>query len=606
MKRIFRAYRELLGILFAESPFLVISVFVSAIITGAIVPVSIWVNSRIFNLGLSVASGEMPFARYIPYLVLFVVLIILPVIIGDLFIFSYAEPRSQLILRTAYKGKMLQKLKRLRYEHLESEASMEIVDKAYNRAENAARHMFPMYVNTTLSAIVATAGTLYLFFSVKWWFLLTILVPFALQTWLAQKFYFNIYDELEKYWNKERQYGILGNILRSRDFIKENRLFQSSDYMIDTYRKRLANRNREYEKFYFKHLRRNFTKQNITKITQIGNALLLLWLYTQGGISIGLLITLTIAIFTSLYSWSGLDGCTIFFRASGFHIKTFDFVGKYFGLSEDEYGSDDEIPADLTIEFDNVHFKYPGTEKEILKGLTFKVNHGEKVSIVGENGEGKTTMIKLLLGLFQPDSGEIRIGSKPLSSYSQETRSRLFGPVFQDFVKYSITLSENVGVGDVDKVNDNQAVAFAMRKAKTDAFAKNLPDGVNTLLGRDFEGGVDLSGGQWQRIAIARAFMGDKPILILDEPTSQLDPMAESRIYSEFAEMSEGKTAVFITHRLGSTMITDRIYVIADGRISQSGSHGELMEQGGLYMDMFSAQKQWYVKDGEEDVSDDQ
>ena len=135
-----------------------------------------------------------------------------------------------------------------------------------------------------------------------------------------------------------------------------------------------------------------------------------------------------------------------------------------------------------------------------------------------------------------------------------------------------------------------------MRKVGADSISEGLQWGMDTLLGREFEGGVDLSGGQWQRIAIARAFMGERPVMILDEPTSQLDPMAESRIYSEFAEMAEGKTAVFITHRLASTMITDRILVIGAGRIVQSGSHEELLEQGGLYADMFRAQKQWYVK----------
>ena len=595
MKRIFKAYRELIGILFEESPFVVISVFAAAVLTGVILPVSVWVNSRIFDLGLSVASGGATFAEYIPYLVMFVVLALLPVLAGDLFIYSYAEPRCQLILRTAYKGKMLRKLKRLRYEHLESEESMEIIDKAYNRTENSARHLFPMYLKVTISSIIASIGTLYLFFTVRWWLLLTILLPFALETWFSKSYSFDIYDQLEKYWNKERQYSSLGNMLKSRDYIKENRLFGASGFLIGTYRKRLAARNREYEQYYFKHLRRRLTQRNVVRLAQIGNALILLMLYIRGDLNIGLLIALTLTIFTTLFTWDGLSGCAMILMASGYHIKFFDFYDKYFSLSEDEYGDDRQFPDDFTVEFRDVHFTYPGTDKKILNGLTFKVGHGEKISVVGENGEGKTTMVKLLLGLFQPDNGEILIGGKPLQSYTQAVRNRLFGPVFQDFVKYSVTLGENVGVGDVDKVHDAQAVAAAMSKAKADVFAQALPDGVDTLLGRDFEGGVDLSGGQWQRVAIARAFMGDKPILILDEPTSQLDPMAESLIYSEFAEMSEGKTAVFITHRLGSTMITDRILVIADGHITQSGSHADLMEQGGLYADMFNSQKQWYI-----------
>ncbi len=600
MKRIFKAYKELLSILFSESKFVVIATIISSILVGLVVPVSVWVNSQIFNLGLTVASGETPFSAYIPYLILFVVLTLLPVVIGDFFIYGYIEPRSQLILRTSFKGKMLQKLKKMRYEHLESQESMEIIDKAYNRVENSARHMFPMFVHRTITAIITTAGILYFIGSVKWWLLLTILIPYAIDTWLKQKYYYNIYEELEKYWTREREYSTLSNMLRSRDYVKENRLFQSSDYLIDVYGKRLSSRNRDYEKYFFKRLKQNFIGRDISlRIAQLGNALLLLFLFTNGEVSIGLLISLTLTIFSTLFSHDGLNGCTMLFRESGYHIKFFDFYDKYFALSEDEYGSSDELPKNFDIEFDNVYFTYPNTEKPILKGLTFKVTHGEKISIVGQNGEGKTTMIKLLLGLFQPDSGTIKIGGKPLSDYSLQVRNKMFGPVFQDFVRYSITLAENIGVGDIENSNSKQAIKDAMKKARVDDFADKIPNGEDTLIGRDFDGGVDLSGGQWQRVAIARAFMGDKPILILDEPTSQLDPMAESRIYSEFAEMSFGKTAIFITHRLGSTVITDRILVISDGKVTQSGSHDELISLGGLYADMFNSQKQWYVKNEE-------
>ena len=598
MKRIFKAYRELIGILYGESRFVVIAIFTSAILTGVIVPVSVWVNSQIFDLGILIASGEMQFASYIPYLVMFVVLMLLPVITGDLFVSSYIRPRCDLILRTALKGKMLAKLKKLRYEHLENEESLKIIDMVYRRddgAEESASDMVRIYIRNLIISIIASAGVLFFIGSVRWWLLLTVLIPFALDTFLSLKFFRSIYDEMANFWNKDRQYEILGNMLKSRDYIKENSLFGASRFLIDTYRMRFSSRNREYEKFVFKHMRSHLIVGRIViSIAQLVNSLLLLMLYMNGELSIGMMISLTIVIFTRLFG--ALRGVANFFYGNARKIKTYEFYDKYFALSEDEYGEDDELPSDFTIEFIDVHFTYPGTDKKVLNGLSFKVGHGEKISIVGENGEGKTTMIKLLLGLFQPDCGEIRIGDKPIKKYSWAVRRRLFGPVFQDFVKYSISLGENICVGDIDKINDAAALSESMSKAKVDAFAAALPDGINTLLGRDFEGGVDLSGGQWQRIAIARAFIGDKPILILDEPTSQLDPMAESRIYSEFVEMSENKTAIFITHRLGSTTITDRIFVISDGRITQSGSHNELMKQGGIYADMFSSQKQWYIK----------
>ena len=283
----------------------------------------------------------------------------------------------------------------------------------------------------------------------------------------------------------------------------------------------------------------------------------------------------------------------LLFSASGYHIQFFNYYDKYFALSEEEQGEIQDAPEQASIEFRDVWFRYPGTDRDILKGMSFRIEAGEKISVVGENGEGKSTMIKLLLGLFAPDRGEILINGRTLSDYSDRARGQIFGTVFQDFVRYSIAVEENVMLGDLEH-GDQEAYRRAVKRAGAEEFINRLPNGKDTLLGRDFEGGVDLSGGQWQRIAMARALMGDKPVLILDEPTSQLDPVTESRLYQEFAEMAEEKTAVFITHRLASTMITDRIYVLSDGKVAECGSHGELMERRGIYAEMFESQKKWY------------
>lgn len=596
MKRIYIAYKELLGVLFSKNPFLVILTFAAAIFSGLTTPLLIWVNSRIFDLGLLTASGKMTFLSYTPYLILFVLLSLLPVLTGDILSNSYIRPKCQLIFRTAYKGKMLQKLKTLRYEHLEDPLSMEIIDKAYTKTEDTLLTLFPTTIQQIISAGITSVGTLYLFASVKWWLLLVLLLPFALETWLVSRSNYQIYREMETYWKKERFYTKLGEMLCSRDYVRENTLQGISDYLIDKYRSRMNRRNREYEHYFFKHLRHNLVKRNLIRFAQLGAALLLLFFYCNGEIQIGLLISLSLALFTKLFSQNGLNGLVKVLRVSGQYRNAFAFYDSYFRLSEEEWGGEETMPDAFDIEFDNVSFAYPNTEKKILEGMSFRIRHGEKVSIVGENGQGKSTVIKLLLGLFKPDSGEIRIGGKPLDCYSRFVREHLFGAVFQDFGKYCITLGENVGIGDPEKLHDREALAKAMDKAGVEPVAAGLADGTETLLGREFEGGVDLSGGQWQRIAIARAWMGKKPVMILDEPTSQLDPMAESRIYAEFAGMAEGKTSIFVTHRLASTMITDRILVIGAGRVIQSGTHEELLEQGGLYADMFQAQKQWYVK----------
>lgn len=591
MKRIFSAYKDLIHIIYAESPILVVITFVCTVISGLLTPLGVYVNQNVFDGGLAVAMGEMTFSDYSIYLVLFIVTAISPTILGGI-IFDYVEPRSLLILRTAYKSRMLQKLKTMKYEHFENESSAEIIDKAYHRAENAARHLWPMYVFGRGAAFIASIGTFIYIFNIRWWLLFTILIPFILETYISYKTNYNIYAELETYWKKERKYGILGSYLRSRDYTKELKAYKNYDYLIDVYQNRMNERNCDYEHYYFKNLRRILFGGNITKIASIINVVILLYLFISGQMSVGLFIAMSELMLGSIYR--NLNAFAGFFKWSGFHINTYEYYDKFFELSDESPGTETDLPESFDIEFRDVWFRYPGTNIDVLKGLSFKIKNGEKVSIVGENGEGKSTIVKLLLGLFTPDKGEICIGGKTLNEYPLHVRTKIFGSVFQDFPRYSITIRENIGIGDIDEITNFEKIQAAAAKGRADAFVEQFDNRYDTLLGRDFEGGVDISGGQWQRIAISRAFMGDKPILLLDEPTSQLDPVAEAELYKEFADMVDNKTAIFITHRLGSTMITDRIFVISGGSLKEVGTHDELMRIDGVYSQMFNAQKQWY------------
>lgn len=593
MKRIFTAYKELIQIFFTNDPMIVVITFLCTIISGLLVPFSVYVNQNVFDGGLAIANGEMAFADYSIYLILFIIVAFLPTVLNTI-IYSYVQPRSILILRTAYKSRMLQKLKTIKYEHFENERSAEIIDKAYNRAENAARHLWPMYVFWRGSALIASIGALIYICNIKWWLLLTILIPFALDTYISSKTNYNIYSELETYWKKERKYGVLGSYLRSRVFAKELKAYQNYDYLIDVYKNRLNERNRDYEHYYFKNIKKILLGGNITKIASIINMIILLFLFISGKMSVGLFIAISELLISNIYS--NLEAVAGFFKWSGSHINTYEYYDRFFGLTDEFEGTETELPESFDIEFKDVWFRYPGTNVDVLKGVSFHIKNGEKVSLVGENGEGKSTIIKLLLGLFTPDKGEILVGGKKLNEYPLCVRTKLFGFVFQDFPKYSITIGENIGIGDIDAIDNLEKIKEAATKGKVDEFAECFESHYDTLLGRDFENGVDISGGQWQRIAISRAFMGNKPILLFDEPTSQLDPMAEADLYKEFANMVGNKTAVFITHRLGATMITDKIFVICQGNIKEVGTHDELMKINGIYARMFEAQKQWYHK----------
>ena len=595
MKKILMRYREIIGIIWSSSKFVVISAFLASVIAGLCIPFSISVNADILNRGIDLAQGTAEWSEYIPILLAFLIVNLLPTLVGDLFIFGYIEPRTLLILRTDFKASLLGKLETLDYAHFENSNSMEIIDKAFGVGENSARHMFPMYVNWLITSVISSIGILVLLFEVKWWLIILTLVPFLLETYIRSKKNYDIYKELQTYWNKERRYTKLSGFLRKREYVYENYLNQSADYLINTYKSRVRQRNREYEQYYFKHLRHNLFGANITRIAPFVISAVFLYLYLNAQMSIGSLLSLTSAMFASVYQ--NLNGIGIFFRASAGHIFNFEYYDKYLGLSDTPSGEIEDLPGKFDIEFRNVYFTYPGSERQILKGLSFKVHSGEVAALIGQNGEGKTTIIKLLMGLFRPDSGEILVGGHLIEDYSIEARRRLFGAVMQDFLRVSVSLSDNIRLGDLERKDDGNQLEYVMQESGVEEFAKKLPKGEETLLGREFDGGVDVSGGQWQRIAIARALYADRPVLILDEPTNQLDPMAESRIYREFSNMSHGKTTLLISHRLGSTTIADNIIVIDGGKVVESGRHEELMAQGGLYAKMYSSQREWYVSE---------
>ena len=251
-------------------------------------------------------------------------------------------------------------------------------------------------------------------------------------------------------------------------------------------------------------------------------------------------------------------------------------------------------PRFAAIEFVGVSFAYPGTEQPVLQEINFALEAGRHYALVGANGAGKSTIAKLMLGLYPPTGGEILINGKPIAEWPQDALNGLFGVVFQDFARYSLTVRDNVVLRD--RRNDGDAlVAASLQEAGLGELVAGLPHGADTPLGKVLAGGVDISGGQWQRLALARSLATAAPVRILDEPTAALDPLAESELYRSYSQAAAGLTdACFISHRLGSTKIADRILVVDGGAIGESGTHDELMRQEGRYAQMFTAQRHWY------------
>jgi ATP-binding cassette subfamily B protein len=247
------------------------------------------------------------------------------------------------------------------------------------------------------------------------------------------------------------------------------------------------------------------------------------------------------------------------------------------------------------IRFERVRFTYPGSDRPALDGIDLQIRPGERIALVGENGAGKTTLAKLLLGLYPPTEGRILADGTDLQELDPAAWRRRSAAVFQEFQQYHLTLRENIAFGNLERAGDDAAIQRAARLAGADEVAARLPRGYDTLLGKEFEEGAELSLGQWQKIAVARAYLRDAEVLVLDEPTAALDARAEVEVYRQFRDVSEGKTVLLISHRLGSARLADRILVLDGGRIVEEGSHAELMRRGGPYARMLGTQAQWYT-----------
>jgi ATP-binding cassette subfamily B protein len=256
------------------------------------------------------------------------------------------------------------------------------------------------------------------------------------------------------------------------------------------------------------------------------------------------------------------------------------------------------LPAPRPIrsgyEFRGVSFAYPGSAKLVLDGISFRIEPGERIALIGENGAGKTTIVKLLARLYDPTEGQILLDGIDLREYDVEDLRREIGVIFQDYMRYDMSAGNNIGLGRVEALTDLDRILAAAGKARADSIVEKLPETYDQMLGRRFDGGMDLSAGQWQKIALARAYMRDAQLLVLDEPTASLDARAEYEVFQQFALLTRDRMAVLISHRFSTVRMADRILVLEAGRIIEQGSHEQLVDAGGRYSELFELQAAGY------------
>jgi len=252
-------------------------------------------------------------------------------------------------------------------------------------------------------------------------------------------------------------------------------------------------------------------------------------------------------------------------------------------------------PIKIGFTFENVSFKYLNSEKYAVRNLSFTLNANEKLALVGENGAGKTTVVKLLARLYEPTEGRILLDGRDLREYDPNLLRQSIGVIFQDFIKFQLVASENIAIGNIEQVKNNPLITNAAEKSLADSVVQNLPEKYEQMLGKRFNNGVDLSGGQWQKIALARAYMRDAQLLILDEPTAALDARAEHDVFVRFSELTKGKMAVLISHRFSTARMADKILVLENGTLLEYGTHESLLDLDGKYAELFNLQAAGYV-----------
>jgi ATP-binding cassette, subfamily B, bacterial len=251
-------------------------------------------------------------------------------------------------------------------------------------------------------------------------------------------------------------------------------------------------------------------------------------------------------------------------------------------------------PIRSGFEFRNVAFAYPGSDRLVVRNINFRLDPAEKVALIGENGAGKTTLVKLLARLYDPSEGSILLDGVDLREYDVEDLRREIGVIFQDYLRYDMLARENIGFGKLESLEDQNRIQTAAYKSLAKGVIERLPRGYDQMVGRRFEGGVDLSGGEWQKFALARAYMRDAQLLILDEPTATLDARAEYEVFQRFADLTSERMAVLISHRFSTVRMADRILVLAGGVIEEHGTHQQLVALGGRYAELFELQAAGY------------
>jgi ATP-binding cassette subfamily B protein len=546
------------------------------------------------------------------YLPLILLLLVLGVFTTIGAVTQLVSARISLNLQRKIKPAIVEINAALDFKHIENADSWELISRVSRDPVKSLMEGFSATMQF-IQVIVCVAAVLTLIIVQVWWAALIIIVFSTPMFWLsmqAGKKNYQAGRDAEKF-NRRTEY--LDEVLTGREATDERTLFGYSTKINKRWREQFE----AGRKLQLKVITKMFIiikgSSMILLLIALLIALTLISPVVSGILSAGMFMGIMSAVFGMVQQlgWQMSGSLQNMSRAGEFMKDLTEFVElrcqegnpavSLVTQCDGERGlstlcEPDQEPIEIkTLEFQNVSFKYPSGDCFVLDNLSFRLDEGKHYAFVGKNGAGKTTITKLLTGLYTEYEGEILVNGKKLREYTPGAIKAMFSVVYQDFAKYCIPLKDNIAIGDISGFDVEKRVNETAGKAKLDNIINELKEGIDTPLGRILKNGQDISGGEWQRVAIARSLISRAPVKILDEPTAALDPISESQVYGEFENLMRGKTTIFISHRLGSTKLADEILVIDGGKITERGTHDELMEENGDYAMMFEAQRGWYV-----------
>jgi ATP-binding cassette subfamily B protein len=392
-----------------------------------------------------------------------------------------------------------------------------------------------------------------------------------------------------------RQLDYLRVLGASKESAKELKLYGLGSFLVGEYARLSAQLYRDNLRLATRRLWTGALLSLISTGGYFGAYAYVIWRTVTGDLSWG-----TLQFLAGALAGASSNIQSVFFTFSSIADQSLfltDLV-EFFRVQPQICSKPDALPAPRPIRdgfvFENVSFSYPGSTRLVLNGLDLRIEVAERIALIGENGEGKTTVVKLLTRLYDPVCGRILLDGVDLREYSIEDLHREIGIIFQDFMRFEMSARQNIAVGRLSAADHNGSIEVAASKSLADDVIRRLPHGYDQLLGRRFEGGVDLSGGEWQKVALARAYLRDAQLLVLDEPTAALDAPSEHEVFQRFAELTAGKMALLISHRFSTVRMADRIVLLSNGRIVENGNHAELMASRGRYAEMFELQASSY------------